>query len=80
MRVLGLSLITNKVVSTPYRDLKAEVAAEYSQDQTGNKAALVVEVEEEVANHAEVLEVARLAAQDMSSLVAKIVQLAGPSL
>lgn len=80
MRVLGLSLITNKVISTPYRDVKSEVAAEISQGQLAKKAPLSAEEKEETTSHEEVLEVGRLAAKDMSSLVAKIVELAGPSL
>lgn len=80
MRVLGLSLITNKVINTPYRDLKAEVAAGYAKDKNSTKAPLTAEEKEETTSHEEVLEVGRQAAQEMSSLVAKIVELAGPTL
>lgn len=86
MRVLGLSLITNKVINTPYRDIKSEVAAEYASrggasrtNGTAGAGAAKIEVEE-TTSHEEVLEVGRLAAKDMSSLVAKIVELAGPTL
>lgn len=80
MRVLGLSLITNKVISTPYRNLKAEVAAEYAKGQQAKKAPLTAEEKEETTSHEEVLEVGRQAAEEMSSLVAKIVELAGLTL
>jgi purine-nucleoside phosphorylase len=79
MRVLGLSLITNQVINTPYRDLKAEVAAEYA-NKDGAKAPSNAEEKEETTSHEEVLEVGRQAAQEMSSLVAKIVELAGLAL
>ena len=82
MRVLGLSLITNKVINTPYRDIKSEVAAEYANGKGGaSSSSSSIETEkEETTSHEEVLEVGRLAAQDMSSLVSKIVELAGPTL
>lgn len=81
MKVLALSLITNKVIGTPYRNIKEEVAAEYANtrspeqkkarlDLDGNKE------EEEATSHEEVLEVGRQAAKEMSSLVTKIVELA----
>lgn len=82
MRVLGLSLITNKVISTPYRDLKSEVAAEYASGQGAGKPKEPLDEaeKEETTSHEEVLEVGRQAAREMSSLVSKIVELAGPTL
>ena len=73
LKVLCLSLVTNIVVGTPYRDIKAEVAAEITE---GGKA----EPEPEdvgFANHEEVLEAGKQAAETMSGLVSQIVEMAG---
>lgn len=80
MRVLVLSLVTNKVVATPYRNVKAEVAAEFDAARSNEKARESAEEKEEAVNHEEVLEMGRIASRDMSSLVEKIVELAGPTL
>lgn len=85
MRVLCLSLVTNKVVSTPYRDVRAEARAELegssgsvaSSETKSAPAKKQQEKEEEAVGHEEVLETGRLASKNMSSLVTKIVELAG---
>jgi purine-nucleoside phosphorylase len=76
MRVLVLSLVTNKVVNTPYRDIKAEIAAEYKDGSISTQPKLSREEKEEAVSHEEVLEIGRLAAKDMSALVQKIVEMA----
>jgi purine-nucleoside phosphorylase len=73
LKTLCLSLVTNLVVGSPYRDIKAEVAAESA---AGGKSAQQDE-EEAFANHEEVLEAGKQAAGAMSSLVSQIVELAG---
>jgi purine-nucleoside phosphorylase len=80
MKVLGLSLITNKVINTPYRDIKAEMAKEYADKKQGKETVIAEEKGEEVTSHEEVLETGRQAAEAMSSLVKKIVGLAAGSL
>lgn len=72
IKVLCLSLVTNIVVGSPYRDIKAEVAQEI---RTGSGPVRDTETEE-FANHEEVLEAGRMAAGAMSSLVSQIVELA----
>lgn len=86
MKVLCLSLVTNLVVGSPYRDLRAEVAAE-SDSQGGSstngaahgKVAASKDNEPTVC-HEEVLEIGAKAAEDMSRLVEKVVELAAASL
>ena len=75
MKVLCLSLVTNKVVNTPYRDIKAEIAAE--QGGASQPSQGIAEEKEEAVGHEEVLEMGRQAASSMSGLVTKIVELAG---
>lgn len=81
MRVLALSLVTNKVVNTPYRDLKAEVAAEFgaAKEASASKGSDSLQKAEdaEAVSHEEVLEVGRQAAEHMNALVSTIVEMAG---
>lgn len=70
MRVLAISLITNKVVVKDYFD--AKTAAE--QDMSFEQAALIVEHDsKEAANHEEVLEVGRMRAEDVRKLVEHVI-------
>lgn len=82
MKILCLSLVTNKVVATPYRDIRAEVQAEYASKngEQSQKSSETVEEKEEAVSHEEVLEIGRQAAKEMSGLVAKVVEMAGPIL
>lgn len=73
LRILCLSLVTNIVVGTPYRDIAAEVAQERASGSGPRKD----EETEAFANHAEVLEAGKQAAGTMSRLVSEIVRLAG---
>jgi purine-nucleoside phosphorylase len=65
LRVLGISLVTNKVVVTPYFDAKAaierEAKGEALEDQTGKDS-------KEAATHEEVLEVGLRRAEDVRRL------------
>lgn len=77
MKVLAMSLVTNSVVGSPYRDLRAEIAAEDSTTTTGGVAqGSAVEQEEAAVSHEEVLEAGQRAAADMGALMEKIVELA----
>ncbi|TKY87571.1 hypothetical protein EX895_003585 [Sporisorium graminicola] len=75
LKVLAISLITNKVVLKPYFDFKAALAAEA---QGGEKVEALVQTtlnqdSAEAANHEEVLEAGAARAQDMKALVAEII-------
>jgi purine-nucleoside phosphorylase len=70
MRVLALSLITNKVVDEPYRSAKGEVEAELGGQQISPPDTAPV------ADHLEVLEVGQRAANDVRAVVEKVVELA----
>ncbi|BGP17338.1 hypothetical protein JCM10213_007552 [Rhodosporidiobolus nylandii] len=75
LRVLVLSLVTNIVVSSPYRYAEAAVEAELSSG-AGKTAPQMEESngEEEVANHQEVLDVSARRANDIRALVERIVE------
>ncbi|GAA5929878.1 purine-nucleoside phosphorylase [Sporobolomyces koalae] len=70
MKVLVLSLITNLVVATPYRSAEQAVQAELE----GSDRDEPEHVEDEVANHQEVLDASAKRADDMRALVAKIIE------
>ncbi|KAK0564758.1 Purine nucleoside phosphorylase [Tilletia horrida] len=80
MRVLVLSLMTNKVVVSPYFDCRAALEAEANgsstagqgQQEDAGKAAAAKE-KAEAANHEEVLEVGRKRANDMRRLVETVI-------
>ncbi|GAA5949129.1 hypothetical protein JCM3765_004020 [Sporobolomyces pararoseus] len=68
MKVLVLSLVTNIVVATPYRYAEDAIEAEVN-----GTSAQEEEKEDEVANHQEVLDASAKRADDMRSLVEKII-------
>jgi len=68
IRVLVLSLVTNSVISAPYRDARAAAEAELAGKP-------IEEPELEKASHEEVLEMSMKKAEDMKRLVEKIVEL-----
>ncbi|SNX87759.1 related to PNP1 - purine-nucleoside phosphorylase [Melanopsichium pennsylvanicum] len=75
MKVLAISLITNKVVLKPYFDFQKALKAEENGGE--NVETLVKNTLEkdvaEAANHQEVLEAGAKRAQDMTNLVAQVV-------
>lgn len=80
MRVLALSLITNKVVVSPYFDSRAAVTSELAasaskagKTETETERGQVEKDRKEAANHEEVLEVGRRRAEDMRRLVEAVV-------
>lgn len=68
MRVLGLSLITNRVAQGMGIDCKGFVERELKGE------AQEAELEEMVASHAEVLETGRVRGVEIQGLVARIVE------
>ncbi|KAK0565158.1 Purine nucleoside phosphorylase [Tilletia horrida] len=82
MRVLVLSLMTNKVVVTPYFDCRGALEAEDQRQQADGQAgagvedvgkAVAAKEKAEAANHEEVLEVGRKRANDMRRLVETVI-------
>lgn len=71
VRVLGLTLVTNRVAQGFPTDLKAELRAELGE--TGVR--LDKEPEEMVASHEEVLQTGKARAVVMQDLVARIVDM-----
>lgn len=69
IRVLGLSLITNRVAQGLGVDCKAFVARELAGEPHGE------EEEEMIASHAEVLETGRMRGVEMQGLVSRIVEM-----
>ena len=70
LRVLAISLITNKVVIKDYFDAKAAV----EQGQTEEAVRKVLSDDsKEAANHEEVLEVGKMRADDIRRLVENVV-------
>ncbi|CAD6884594.1 unnamed protein product [Tilletia laevis] len=75
MRVLVLSLMTNKVVVSPYFDCRTALAEE-SEGEEGKVdvgKAVAAKEKAEAANHEEVLEVGRKRANDMRRLVETVI-------
>ncbi|PWN91366.1 inosine guanosine and, partial [Acaromyces ingoldii] len=74
LKVLGISLITNKVVVSPYFDAAA-VAAEAASDADAQARArdMLQQDAGEAANHQEVLEVGRKRADDIRRLVQHVI-------
>jgi len=71
MKVLAISLITNKVVTTDYFNVRKALKGN-GEDQETSKKDL-----EEAANHEEVLEVGRRRAEDVRKIVEIVVCGAG---
>ncbi|PWN50759.1 inosine guanosine and [Violaceomyces palustris] len=71
MKVLAISLITNKVVLSPYFDTRAFLEKEGEHTSSSNQAQK--KDDKEAANHEEVLEVGRMRAEDMRKLVQTVV-------
>jgi len=74
MRVLTVSLVTNMVVSSPYRSAEDEVEAEVQAILHGETFKIEIH-KEEVANHAEVLATGAMRANDLRDLIQKFVEL-----
>lgn len=68
LRVLGISLVTNKVVVTPYFDAAAAVQQEVESGKRFDAEAVRKADAGEAANHEEVLEVGRRRAEDLRKL------------
>ncbi|GAK67471.1 purine nucleoside phosphorylase [Moesziomyces antarcticus] len=75
IKVLAISLITNKVVLKPYFDFEAALAAEANGGPKAEDAVKQTLKQDtaEAANHAEVLEAGAARAEDMRRLVALVV-------
>ncbi|KAN0064892.1 Purine nucleoside phosphorylase [Thecaphora frezii] len=74
MRVLAISLITNKVVLSPYFDTRKALQNELQSGTKGNNALQQIQADKnEAANHEEVLEVGRIRAEDIRKLVESVV-------
>ncbi|KAE8212903.1 hypothetical protein CF327_g3492 [Tilletia walkeri] len=74
MRVLVLSLMTNKVVVSPYFDCRAALAEEKEgAGEVDVGKAVAAKEKAEAANHEEVLEVGRRRANDMRQLVETVI-------
>lgn len=75
VKVLAISLITNKVVLKPYFDFKAALEAEQQGGEKLEDSVKRVLQEDvaEAANHEEVLEAGKMRAEDMRRLVAEVV-------
>ncbi|PWN43584.1 inosine guanosine and [Ceraceosorus guamensis] len=73
LRILGISLVTNKVVVTPYFDADAAVRQELKTGKTFDAEAIRKQDAGEAANHEEVLEVGRRRADDVRKLVERTI-------
>ncbi|EPQ30476.1 uncharacterized protein PFL1_02002 [Pseudozyma flocculosa PF-1] len=74
MRVLAISLITNKVVLSPYFDTRKALNDELRNSAKTTDASEQIRADKnEAANHEEVLEVGRIRAEDMRKLVQSVV-------
>lgn len=70
LRVLAISLITNKVVIKDYFDAKGAVESHMEQEAVER---ILGEDSKEAANHEEVLEVGKMRADDIRRLVEHVI-------
>jgi purine-nucleoside phosphorylase len=70
LRVLAVSLITNKVVVKDYFDAKSAVENNMTQEEVQR---ILADDSKEAANHEEVLEVGKMRADDIRKLVEHVI-------